>query len=384
MARLVLIIAAIFAALFILCLVYTDGVYGLFVSVSLVTLFTIGSALLVWACAENGILCTFLAENRVAIIEGGEGNPVKMIANLQKGWNIDPKDPFKIVGNQEIGLPDDAYQKKNWLERLFGIYIIGPPWYSIKRFKMVHERMNSVILKDTPVSDWIKKDPIGEPESFLLARVLHDFLVADVELAKGYIIHVVVQVRLNLREPKISLYERMGGSGVVDFYRIIDQVVSTAVGNICRGMNYEDWLKEDKAPSSKTNGLCLRLHNAIETNLIALSGYEPEEVMIPRWDLTTGEQQDLVRSEEKARIEANIANLKAAAQNAEFTEAMKAAKEQFPDANDKDLIAMVTRIMSLKSVASSHLTVYAEGGSNLSVAVPSQQQNPSPKKGGRK
>lgn len=354
-------------------------------------------AVLVWKAAEREIVFMFLSPNQVAIVESGR-IPKKMIGVTPKGYRIKG---FKIEK-----LEKGVVHKYGVLEKWFGLFFIGLPWMQIKRFVILHERMNPVITQDTPVKDWIERDPIDQhaPEKFLLASVLHDFLVPEIELARGYIVSILVQVELILEEPLVSVYDRSGSQPIepgiykADFYKGIGDTVSTAVNNSVRNMEYDekvpdvveidttcdgtletDTVTTDIDPSviietpqtlnrigfqgldkSPDGDLCQGILFEINKTVVKLSGYRAMRIFMPKWDASEKDRA-LVRKREEAEIERDVLLMKAESENAEFAAALKVAKEHFPGVGfEREIMAMVQEILVSKNISKSGLTSYGQ------------------------
>jgi|GEM_PF-6132868 len=328
-------------------------------------------AVVIWTFGKIRFLIAFMSRNQIATVVGGDGAPLKLIGPPPEGYLIDQEN-FTLE-------PTSVKIEEGLLQKKLGLYVIGLPWRKIREFKLVHERMNPRITNDTKTEDWILRST-PKPEWFLLAKVVHQFLVPAIELQKGVLIDVVIEAELMLRRPLVVLFDRMSNTGEVNTYEVLDKLINTATENALQGMGYRGengFQKMDK--KAKNNPKCQAMCDEVNQTGLELSGYEVKSVFIPHWDFTDKTQETLERELETADLRASVLERQAKAENAEFREAMKAAKEQFPDASDSELIRMVTQIIKTKDLPR-NLTVYAEGGSNLAVSAPSTGG----KKGGSK
>lgn len=331
-------------------------------------------ALAIFECAKARFMVTFMERNWIAIREIG-GTPIGLIGDPPPGqtieglklreWTYTDQNGYEVVDVNRV-------QTKHVWEKL-GLFVIGFPWHTLKIMEMIHERMSKDIDKITDPTKWMEREGTPRPTWYLECNPTHEFLIMDIELSEGWVINCLAQVELALIDPLIAGYERKGM-----FYPIIGQRIRAGLNDAIKGEDFRTYQKLEKdAESNLSRTLC----RDINESLVAGTGYKARRILFPKWD-PIDKQRELALQKQKAKIDAEAKEALASAENAEFKIAMEVALKDITNPTNEEISAVrrdVIDMLNKKRMASSQLTVYAEGGANMAISTPAPER-----KGGKK
>ncbi len=313
-----------------------------------------------WQMAKQGVFFTFVGLGQIKTIDRGENNLIRVVANVPL-YHVSYD--MKVV---------EGSDRKNFLEKQFGLFWIGVPPAEVHTFEFVHERANPKITKDTPVEEWIDRDTKAKRSDYILWEIPHTYLVLGAELKDNFRVDMLVETRSRTVDPKVALYLREGK--FIDYMR---QFVEASVNKVVREYTIEEFRGLDKLENSE---FARKIRDGVNSAFVAglgglldAVGMKTISAFVSKWDSSDKTEEQALQLRKKARLagEAAIETAERAAEQAkhdgqrivtlaeaqrqadilhaqgraaDVEEVLKAIKAQVPDANSTDVVRNATAV----------------------------------------
>ncbi len=256
-----------------------------------------------WQLAKQNVFFTFVGVGQIKTVDRGENNLINAVANVP-GFRV--SNDLKIV---------EEADRKNFLEKNFGLFWIGIPPAKVHTFEFVHERANPKITKDTPVEEWIDRDKVAKQSDYILWEIPHSYLILGAELQDNFKVDMLVETRSRTIDPKVALYLREGK--FIDYMR---QFVEASVNVAVRKYTIEEFRSMDKLENSE---LAQKIRDGVNSvqveglgGLLYAVGMETISAFVSKWDSSDKSDEESLHLRKKAKL-AGEAAIEAAERAAE-------------------------------------------------------------------
>lgn len=361
----------------------SDGFGAMLLSLVLLAMLVGSFLIATWQMAKRDFLFTFLALGEIKVVDSGEGNPVKVLANLPEGFS---------VNNMEIV---ERPKSKTWLESKFGLFWMGIPPASIHEFEFTHERINPSIGRDTPSSQWIERDDEPKKTKVLLWEIPHSYLITGVEFKDQFQADVLFQSRSRVVKPLTATHLRKG-----KFIDYMAEYVNAGVIEKLRQFDFLDF--SQNIPKNDGSDLSKDMLKKINPELPNAVGLKMVGGFVSRFEATEEEKKALEakkkaelegqalveaaaqatiragKEAEKLQVEAVAQQLadttKALGQTAVLSTALDLMKAKYPNADDNTILHMATQFAITTKLSDPKSPVTAIGtGINIGVNQPERK-----------
>lgn len=325
--------------------------------------------LLVWLDAQSdGILFRTVGRNQGITIDNNEGNPSKLLLNVQGRM---------VQGLKVVPIPE-GYRTWNPFEKLmrkYGIFFKGWP-NKTHKVTFVHQRLNPKIGADTLAEKWIDRDPEAKTSDYVLFDKPHWALVPGVEFKGGFRANILIQYQSRTIDYGVAVYDRGG-----DFFGPMNAQIEASTLSQCQTVSYEDFTQMETEKASDT--FCQNIMDGAKESIRVIAGQEVYNLFVYRYDAASIEEAKLLRAKAQAEIELEVAKLKARGDIADVTEAAKELAAQFPNASPDELVAAVREIAVADRIKGSNLVAWG-AGAMVNTGGSNGGGNNAPRKGRKK
>lgn len=299
----------------------------------------------VWQNAKNDGLLRFVARNQGIVIDNGDGNPKKLLANLPKGWEVEG---LRVVRGNSFSLnPFKVILRKQ------GIFWKGFPAQT-HPVTFVHERINPDLNGSTDAANWMIRDKVATTADFFLFDKPHYVYIQGVEFKGGLRANILIQYMSRTVDYGISVYDRGG-----DVYPIVNAQIEAANNQQCSTITFEKFMKTKK--SNPNDPFCSAILAQAGLLTPQLAGQEIYSLYVYRFDGADKTTRNLMQAVQQAQIELEAATLQAQAKVADVTFLSDELKKKFPDASSDTILKVVGQLGTIDRLSGSGIKAIGSG-----------------------
>jgi hypothetical protein len=329
--------------------------WNVLLDVGSIAVIVVGALVLFYNAAKHDGPFIFVQKNWIVAIDRGEGNPSKFLANIP-----------------------ETEESRNWLEKTYGLYWKGYPPSKVHEFPLVHERINPDLDKNTKSEEWIVRGKEPVMTRYLLNSTTHWAKVPGIEFNGGQQGDILFEYESIVDRPKddldkgamTAIYMREG-----KFFDALNAVINSATIQVCSKMDFAEF--RDNTEKTATSSFCKEIMELVNATAPEISGLRLNKIFVYRFDSSDAKAFELAQAEKAAQIKLKTARLEAEGKTADITIAAQRLKEQFPNASEDELLAMVGQVAVADRIRDSKLISI---GSNMALPLPTGENQKKGKK----